>query len=158
MKQELIDLYLNTFNSKRYGAIVNDKKDARNILNVLQTLYPNELAVIEANLSLVSQENNAQANNQRFLSSFKEARTNAVNLSALTKKVRWKLLQEKAKSVEDFAISLSPIYARVLYIEESIQKGNVTTATKQLNELITRMEYLSWKIIELDEQLEAVSK
>ena len=158
MKQQLIDLYLNTFNSKRYGAMVNDKKDARKILNVLQTLYPNEPAVIEANLSLVSQENNAQANNQRFLSSFKEARTNAVNLSALTKKVRWKLLQEKAKSVEDFAISLSPIYARALYIEESIQKGNVTTAKKQLNELITRMEYLSWKIIELEEQIEAVSK
>lgn len=34
MKQKLIDLYLITFNSKRYGAMVNDKKDARKILNV----------------------------------------------------------------------------------------------------------------------------
>lgn len=158
MKKELLELYLNAFELKRYGVTVTDKKEARKILNAVQILYPDDAGVIKANLSLASQEKNAEVNNQYFLSLFKEARTNAVNLSVLTKKINWKLLQEKAKLVENFAISLSPIYGRTLYIEESIKKGNMITARKEFNELVTRIEYLSWKMTELDQKIESVSK
>jgi len=152
-QMDLVELYLRELEINRYSSVTKNQKEALQILTALLALYPSDASVIKANKSLTAQKKQAEISNQRFLALFKNARTNMVNISNLAQKEKWKTLKVKTTTLENFAVSLSPIYGRIAYIEELIEKNNVDKAGNELKELKTRIQNLIWKIIELESTL-----
>ncbi|TKF22358.1 type VI secretion protein, partial [Vibrio kanaloae] len=84
---------------------------------------------------------------------FNEVRTKMANIALLAKKRNWSQVENEAKSLEAFAVSLSPIYGRLGYIEKLIEKEQLQQAQKEFEVLKNRLNNLSWKVAELQQEL-----
>jgi type VI secretion system protein VasL len=90
-----------------------------------------------------------------FVAKFSDIRTKMANISLLAKRGKWRDLQKQTKSLEAFAISLSPIYGRVDYVQELIKNGELETAEKEFDILKDRLNNLSWKIAVLEQEIDS---
>jgi type VI secretion system protein VasL len=75
------------------------------------------------------------------------------NITLLAKKQDWSQIENEAKSLEAFAVSLSPIYGRLGYIEKLIEEEQYLQAQKEFEVLKKRLNNLSWKAAELQLEL-----
>ncbi|MCE7629606.1 type VI secretion protein, partial [Vibrio fluvialis] len=85
-----------------------------------------------------------------FVQRFGEIRTKMANIALLAKREKWSDLQRQTKSLEDFAVSLSPVYGRVDYVQNLIKQGEMESARKELEILKTRLNNLSWTMAQLE--------
>jgi type VI secretion system protein VasL len=84
---------------------------------------------------------------------FSRARTNAANINLMVENDKYVQAKALAKKMEDYAISLSPVYGRAMYIEELIAQGKVETSKRELETLLFNLKALNLKIALLENQV-----
>ncbi len=83
------------------------------------------------------------------LERFYSARTSAANL--LNKAKRIDLAQ--ASALEGYILSLSPVYARLDYIEQLIRQGSYQEAEKELQVLDSRVSRIAWRMSQIQQEI-----
>ena len=120
----------------------------------MQQLYANNEQVAAISDQLGQDQQYALEQADEFVARFSEIRTKMANVALLAKKRRWSDVANETKSLEAFAVSLSPIYGRVGYVEELIEKQQFQQAQQEFDELKRRLNNLSWKVAQLNQMLE----
>lgn len=96
--------------------------------------------------------------NRRFI----KARTRAANLQQQLQsgvnRTNWNRARRLSADLEEYAIGLSPVLARNLYIEDQIQKGDLTTAREELNQQAIHLKALLYGAARVSQQLAAAEK
>ncbi|EHU4915519.1 ImpA family type VI secretion system protein [Vibrio vulnificus] len=154
----LIPLYRSSLEQNLSAPFNASKQQANSHLILLQTLYPKDERVTTLGQEFSLKQQIALEQTEMFISKFSEIRTKMANIALLAKKGRWKELEKQTKSLEDFAVSLSPIYGRVDYVQDLIRQGDISSAEKELSILQQRLDSLSWKIVELELSIRNKSK
>lgn len=91
--------------------------------------------------------------NRRFI----KARTRAANLQQQLQsgvnRANWNSARRLSADLEEYAIGLSPVLARNLYIEDQIQQGNLTTAREELNQQAIHLKALLYGTARVNQKL-----
>lgn len=82
---------------------------------------------------------------------FDTLRTQLFNVNAKLQNTDLKSLKADMLPVVQITKSLSPIYARIGYIERLLKQGDKQRARKELNILNERLKAISWKVIQLND-------
>lgn len=153
MKKDIFYLYEKSISNRLNQSVEQSLMLAVGEYEALQILYSDteELAAIKQNFA--EAQKNALEQTERFIERFSEIRTKMANISLLAQRERWSELQRQTKSLEDFAISLSPIYGRVDYVQTLISQGEIALARKEFDILRKRLNNLNWKMVELELRL-----
>lgn len=126
------------------------KQQAISQLSLLRTLYPDNEQVNTLSQTFGLQQQAALEQTALFVAKFSEIRTKMANIALLAKRGKWAELEKQTKSLEEFAVSLSPIYGRVDYVQGLLEQGDIPNAQKEFAILKQRLDSLSWKIAELE--------
>lgn len=154
VQAELIPMYQTSIEEKTKVSIEQPYLKALEQLNVLQKLYAGDEQVEQISQTLYQDQQFALDQANEFIARFSEIRTKMANIALLAKKQRWQQVANETKSLEDFAVSLSPIYGRVGYVENLIEQRQYEQARQEFDELKRRLNNLSWKVAELNQRLE----
>ncbi|WGW01273.1 type VI secretion system ImpA family N-terminal domain-containing protein [Vibrio sp. YMD68] len=150
---EIVPLYLSTITEKNRTSIEQPHLEALELIDVLQNLYSEDEQVNQMSLALHQDQKLALKQTNELVTRFNEVRTKMANIALLAKKRHWSQIENEAKSLEAFAVSLSPIYGRLGYIEKLIEEEQVQQAQKEFDVLKNRLNNLSWKVTELQREL-----
>lgn len=153
-----IKLYQASINKNMAESIEQNKVAATAQVHALTELYPESEAVKQVALSFTQAQQEALEQTDRFIERFRDIRTKMANISLLAQKQRWPDLQKQTKSLEDFAVSLSPIYGRVDYVQTLIKQGELAEARKEFSVLKTRLNNLSWQMSMIESALQQKEK
>ena len=153
-EDDFIALYSGAATSNMQQSVEKTKLDALSQIATLRTLYPESAKVQQVDKAFSAAQKKALEQTEYFIERFRDIRTKMANISLLAQKQRWSALQRNAKSLEDFAVSLSPVYGRVDYVQTLIKQGDLVEAKKEFNVLKKRLNNLSWQIAQLDNQLQ----
>lgn len=154
IQSELVPMYHSSIEAKTQVSIEQPYLKAIEQLDVLQKLYAGDAHVNQISQTLYQDQQLALEQADEFVARFGEMRTKMANIALLAKKKRWAQVANQTKSLEDFAVSLSPIYGRVGYVENLIEKQQHQQAQQEFAELKRRLNNLSWKVAELNQMLE----
>ncbi|RJX68709.1 hypothetical protein DZ860_17105 [Vibrio sinensis] len=127
-------------------------------MRLLQALYPQDPRILQLNAIFTKEKKTALDQTEFFVAKFGEIRTKMANISLLAKRGKWQDLQKQTKSLEEFAISLSPIYGRVDYVQNLIKEGDLEAARNELEILKERLNNLSWEIAVIEQDILDVNK
>lgn len=96
--------------------------------------------------------------NRRFI----KARTRAANLQqtlqSASNQANWNQARRFSVELEEYAIGLSPVLARNLYIDDQIKQGNLTTAREELAQQAIHLNALLYDAARISQRLEAAEK
>lgn len=154
IQSELVPMYQSSIESKKQVSIEEPYLKAIEQLDILQKLYAGDEQVTYISQSLHHDQQLALKQADEFVARFGEIRTKMANIALLAKKRRWAQVANETKSLEDFAVSLSPIYGRVGYVESLIDSQQYQQAQQEFDELKRRLNNLSWKVAQLNQKLE----
>lgn len=154
-KEDLVGLYQHSIEQKSAASVEQSKREAMHEMSALMALYQQDPKVVESQQAFSAAQQEALEQTDTFVQRFGEMRTRMANIALLAKRGRWSELQRQTKSLEDFAVSLSPIYGRVDYVQSLIKQGEVDDARKELDILKLRLNNLSWTMAQLEENLSA---
>ncbi|MCC4236402.1 type VI secretion system ImpA family N-terminal domain-containing protein [Vibrio anguillarum] len=154
LSNEIVPLYREAIEQKMARSFESARVEAQQVLDALLQLYPQTESVLEVDQAFADAKREALQQTERFMERFSETRTKMANIALLAQKGKLTELQRQTKSLEEFAISLSPIYGRAAYVEELLKKGDVVQAEQEFMILKQRLNNLSWKMAELDKQFE----
>jgi type VI secretion system protein VasL len=147
-------MYHSSIEEKTQVSIEQPYLKAIEQLDILQKLYTGDEQVNQISQTLYQDQQSALEQADEFVARFGEIRTKMANIALLAKKKRWAQVANETKSLEDFAVSLSPIYGRVGYVENLIDQQQYQQAQQEFEELKRRLNNLSWKVAELNQKLE----
>ena len=119
----------------------------------LRYLFPEDVDVIVQSLEVASWQQVLEEDFQAQMARFRAARTRAANLARSVKLGKLNKARRQSKELEKYAISLSPLYGRTLYVEELLKKNDYSGAEGELKKLSRSMNALSLKIARLERQL-----
>lgn len=154
IQSELVPMYHSSIEEKTQVSIEQPYLKAIEQLDILQKLYTGDEQVNQISQTLYQDQQSALEQADEFVARFGEIRTKMANIALLAKKKRWAQVANETKSLEDFAVSLSPIYGRVGYVENLIDQQQYQQAQQEFEELKRRLNNLSWKVAELNQKLE----
>lgn len=152
-QKDLVSLYGEALEHDILESFSDSKRQAMAHVQLLKTLYPEDDKTTQLNAMFSEQQKVALEQTELFVAKFSDIRTKMANISLLAKRGKWRDLQKQTKSLEVFAISLSPIYGRVDYVQELIKEGELETAEKEFDILKERLNNLSWKIAVLEQEI-----
>lgn len=96
--------------------------------------------------------------NRRFI----KARTRAANLrqqlQSGVNRDNWNRARRLSADLEEYAIGLSPVLARNLYIENQIKQGNLVTAREELSQQAIHLKALLYGTARISQKLEVAEK
>ncbi|MGY2573337.1 type VI secretion system ImpA family N-terminal domain-containing protein [Vibrio sp. C8] len=153
VQSEMVSMYQSSIEEKIQASIEQPYLKAIEQHEVLQRLYAGNEQVNQISQILYQDQKLALEQTDQFVAKFGEIRTKMANIALLAKKHRWSQISDETKSLEQFAVSLSPIYGRVGYIESLIDDQHYQQAQQELAELKWRLNNLSWKVAALDSKL-----
>ncbi|CCN45804.1 putative ATPase involved in DNA repair/Chromosome segregation [Vibrio nigripulchritudo MADA3029] len=113
------------------------------LMEKAKELFPDNPEVEAAIKKIEVQSQGYREELQRDLERFYSARTLAANLVNETKHAN---NQESAERLEQYILSLSPIYSRNAYIQEQIDKQNYDLAKEELSVLQERVARIVWQL------------
>ncbi|ENM5786535.1 ImpA family type VI secretion system protein [Vibrio metoecus] len=149
-QRDLVPLYRSTLEQNLAASFSEPKQQAISQLSLLRTLYPDNEQVNTLSQTFSLQQQAALEQTALFVAKFSEIRTKMANIALLAKRGKWAELEKQTKSLEEFAVSLSPIYGRVDYVQGLLEQGDIPNAQKEFAILKQRLDSLSWKIAELE--------
>lgn len=152
-KNDFIDLYSHSVQTKMAQSNGFEKLEALNEIMALKALYPDDRKVSQVSEQFDEAQQSALEQTEIFVQRFSEIRTKMANIALLAKRERWEELQKQTKSLEEFAVSLSPIYGRLSFVQTLIKQGDLVGARKELSILNQRLNQLNWKIAQLEQEL-----
>ncbi|OLQ90617.1 type VI secretion protein [Vibrio panuliri] len=153
VQSELVPLYQMAIEANSHVSVEQPYLKAIEQLNVLQALYANDVQVEQIGHKLQKNQHEAIEQADQFVARFSEMRTRMANIALLAKNQRWSQVANETKSLEEFAVSLSPIYGRVGYVETLIANDQQQLAMEEFEELKRRLNHLSWKVVQLQQLL-----
>lgn len=153
VQSELVPMYQSSIEQKVQASIEQPYLKAIDQLDVLQKLYAESEQVNQISQALSREQILALEQTNQLVARFAEVRTKIANITLLVKNRRFSQIESEMKSLQEFAVSLSPIYGRVGYIENLLKKQQYQQAKKELDELISRLNNLSWKVATLHVEL-----
>ncbi|MCO4787097.1 MAG: type VI secretion system ImpA family N-terminal domain-containing protein [Marinomonas atlantica] len=148
-KFQISNLYSNQTQALMTKKVTDDIQQALALNSTLLALYPEEK--IGESITTWKQEMLAVVDNQ--YRRFSSARTYAANINLMIEKDRFDQARELSRKMEDYAISLSPVYGRAMYIEELIEKGEIETSKTELNTLLFNLKALNLKVALLENKV-----
>ncbi|WP_394127220.1 type VI secretion system ImpA family N-terminal domain-containing protein [Vibrio hepatarius] len=152
-QSQIVELYQQAIEEQLATSVEQPNLEVMSQLEVLTQLFAEDQRV-EAIAQTVEQEQQVALEQVgSFVERFNEARTKMANIALMVKNRQWSQATQAAKSLEKLAISLSPIYARVGYIERLIEEQEYQQAETELAELTVRLNNLSWKVAQLSQSL-----
>ncbi|EEW10338.1 type VI secretion system ImpA family N-terminal domain-containing protein [Vibrio mimicus] len=149
-QDELVPLYRSALERNLATSFSDSKQQAMSHLLLLRALYPENEQVNALNKAFSLQQQEALEQTALFVAKFSDIRTRMANIALLAKRGKWGELEKQTKSLEEFAVSLSPIYGRVDYVQGLLEQGDFINAAKEFGILKQRLDSLSWKIAELE--------
>lgn len=152
-KHDVVPLYSTSIKQHMSASMLSHPWRAQQEMAVLNTLYPGSSQVAELNNELHKTQQDALAQTERFIERFKQIRTTMANVSLMAKKGHLHALQQHTQDLENFAVSLSPIYGRVDYVQTLIKRGEMDKANKEFLVLKQRLTSLSWQMLQLRQRL-----
>ncbi|WBA16795.1 type VI secretion system ImpA family N-terminal domain-containing protein [Salinivibrio proteolyticus] len=152
-----VAMYQQAIESELDQSIETPKVLAAQHLNALTTLYGEHEASSVLLSAYNTQREEALESTNKYIDKFRAVRTKMANIALLAEQNRWWALQKQTRSLENFAISLSPIYGRADYVTLLIEQGEFEKANNELMVLTERLNHLSWKVAELNEALNEAS-
>ncbi|USD43055.1 type VI secretion system ImpA family N-terminal domain-containing protein [Vibrio sp. SCSIO 43135] len=150
IRPQVVPLYASSVTENLQQPFYEYKAEAQAFASALKSLYPEDQEVKELYDQVQHAKLSALESNQRYMERFSQIRTQMANLSLLAQKGKLRELQSKTKSMEDFAVSLSPIYGRAVYVDDLIEQGQISEAQRELDILKQRLENLTWKVLDTE--------
>ena len=120
----------------------------------LQFLYPEDIDITVHNMEVKVWK---QVLEDEFIAQkirFQTARTSAANLRRFVKRGDLNSARRLSENIEKYALSLSPLYGRTLYIEEKLQNKDYSGAESELRKLSTSINALLFKVASIEHQLD----
>ncbi|OOF34039.1 type VI secretion system ImpA family N-terminal domain-containing protein [Salinivibrio costicola] len=152
-ESQFVPLYVQLTTQELEQSIESSKVLAKAHLNALATLYADNKQTRELLTRYDMERKEALGNTAKYIDKFRAVRTKMANMALLAEQNRWWALQKQTRSLEDFAISLSPIYGRADYVETLVEQGDIDKANAELAVLTERLNHLSWKVAQLQEKI-----
>ncbi|CZF82691.1 type VI secretion system ImpA family N-terminal domain-containing protein [Grimontia marina] len=119
----------------------------------LQYLFPDTPEAAQVAKSLQQWQSGLVAEFDTMNEKFETARTRAANISLYAKSGRADQVQALARGLENYAISLSPLVARISFAEKLISDGDVEKAKQELDVLDKQLKALVMKKMLVGETL-----
>lgn len=119
----------------------------------LRFLFPDDVDVIVQSLEVASWQQILEDDLQSQIARFRVARTRAANLARTIKRGELNKARRLSKELEKYAISLSPLYGRMLYVEDLLKEHDYSGAEGELKKLSRSINALSLKVARLERQL-----
>lgn len=157
-RDKLVPLYQAEINERLKKAADEPYRHLLDQLSVLQTLYSEDQQVNALTHSVAKEREAALDQVNLMIERFGLARTQMANISKLVKSKRWADVEAQAKRLEDYAVSLSPIYGRADFIQALLEQKQFQRAEDELLELRNRLNNLAWQTVELNQRLEKEKK
>ncbi|WP_027362152.1 type VI secretion system ImpA family N-terminal domain-containing protein [Halodesulfovibrio aestuarii] len=120
----------------------------------LQFLFPDDIDITVHNLEVKVWKQVLEDEFTAQKIRFQTARTNAANLKRFVKRGDLNSARILSESIETYALSLSPLYGRTLYIEEKLQHKDYSGAESELRKLSTSINALLFKVASIEHQLD----
>lgn len=152
-KTDLVSLYTNTAQSLVDKDIGQDFTQALALSESIQRLYPHDPNVSISREKLARWQQGTLQEIDKQYRRFAAARTRAANIHRLSQKGDIVAVRALSKDLEQYAISLSPLYGRAIYIEELMKDGSLEQAQSELNTLMNSLKGLSFKSSQLEQSL-----
>ena len=153
-KTKISTLYINQSARLINKKVTDDVKEALALESTLQALYPLDSALVKRSLPMAQWKKEMLAVVEKQYGRFSRARTNAANINLMVENDKYAQAKVLAKKMEGYAIGLSPVYGRAMYIEELIGQGKVKASEAELDKLLYNLKALNLKIALLETQLE----
>ncbi|MDP2571957.1 hypothetical protein CW749_01710 [Vibrio sp. vnigr-6D03] len=125
------------------------------LIDKAKELFPDNSEVEDAIERVEAQSQTYKVELERDLERFYSARTLAANLVGGSKHAKNK---ESAERLEQYILSLSPIYSRNAYIQEQIDKQNYDLAKEELAVLQERVARIVWQLSSYQKALSGVAQ
>lgn len=119
----------------------------------LRHLYPEDLKIIMHTLEVKSWQQTLEEDLNSQLVRFQTARTRAANIKRLVRRGDLKGARVLSRELEQYAVSLSPLYGRTLYVEELLKNGDYSGAENELSKLTRSLNALMLKAGQLERVL-----
>ncbi|MGF1767864.1 type VI secretion system ImpA family N-terminal domain-containing protein [Enterovibrio makurazakiensis] len=113
--------------------VADSFRSSMELADSFQYLFPDSKEALELSESVQRWQSSVVADFDELNERFVTARTRAANVSLMVRTGRLEQLQTLAVGLENYAISLSPVIARITYAERLIQEGNVQQAEEELH-------------------------
>lgn len=153
-KEEISAFYLDRSLALMDKKVTEDLRQALGLEATLQGLYPGDESLQGDVATLESWKADMLAVVDTQYQRFSRARTNAANINLMVESDRYDQAKVLAKKMEDYAISLSPVYGRAMYIEELIEQGKLESSQLELDKLLYNLKALNLKIALLENKVE----
>ena len=153
-KEEISAFYLDRSLALMDKKVTEDLRQALGLEATLQGLYPGDESLQGDVETLESWKADMLAVVDTQYQRFSRARTNAANINLMVESDRYDQAKVLAKKMEDYAISLSPVYGRAMYIEELIEQGKLESSQLELDKLLYNLKALNLKIALLENKVE----
>ncbi len=151
---QLIPLYANAVEQEITQSVETGKVSAKQHLNALTTLYGDNEKTSAVVKAYQAERAEALESTAKYIDKFRAVRTKMANIALLVDQNRWSALQAQTRSLESFAIGLSPIYGRADYVTTLVEQGEIDKANNELSVLTERLNHLSWKVSQLQDVID----
>ncbi|OOE80270.1 hypothetical protein BZG73_14735 [Salinivibrio siamensis] len=148
---QFISLYTGAVEQEMAQSVEAAKTSAKQHLNALTTLYGDNEKTTSLVATYQAERAEALESTAKYIDKFRAVRTKMANIALLAEQNRWWALQKQTRSLESFAIGLSPIYGRADYVTTLVEQGEIDKANQELSVLTERLNHLSWKVSQLQE-------
>ncbi|MGF1873288.1 type VI secretion system ImpA family N-terminal domain-containing protein [Photobacterium indicum] len=152
-KTDLVNLYTKAVQSLIDEPIGHNFTQAFALSKSIQRLYPDDLKVSASREKLARWQQDTLQEIDKQYRRFATARTRAANIHRLSEKGDIITVRALSKDLELYAISLSPLYGRAMYVEELMKDGSLDQAQSELNTLRNSIKGLSFKSSQLEQSL-----
>ncbi|KJG53500.1 hypothetical protein UA38_22500 [Photobacterium kishitanii] len=147
-KATIIPLYLRQANDEINALSGKNIAQALSLMNTVKQLYPNDAQIEQHQQYIADIRERFETQYRRF----KTARTNIANLQQTMNQSHSNKLAALSGEINDYAISLSPVYGRISYIEQQIANKNQPEVQKELQQLDGEIKGLELKFSQLTDQ------
>ncbi|MEZ8140858.1 type VI secretion system ImpA family N-terminal domain-containing protein [Enterovibrio sp. FF113] len=131
-QSQLFSRYSEKLSMLSEANVADSFRSSMELADSFQYLFPDSKEALELSESVQRWQSSVAADFDELNERFITARTRAANVSLLVRTGRLEQLQTLAVGLENYAISLSPLIARITYAERLIQEGNVQQAEEEL--------------------------
>ncbi|SIO32196.1 type VI secretion system ImpA family N-terminal domain-containing protein [Salinivibrio sp. ES.052] len=151
---QFIPLYTDAVEQEMAQSVEAAKVSAKQHLNALTSLYGDNEKTSSLLAAYQAERAAALESTAKYIDKFRAVRTKMANIALLAEQNRWWALQKQTRSLESFAIGLSPIYGRADYVTTLVEQGEIDKANNELFVLTERLNHLSWKVSQLQDVID----
>ncbi len=154
----LVNSYLLQAEALLNGPINTSQQQLQALHASMLALYPQDETLLAFNQQLSQTQQQLSSDLDRQRRRFNQVRTHVANLAIAVKAAKNSALEKHAAGFEDYAMSLTPIYGRLLYIDKKLTDGLLTEAEQQLAQLKFKLKAVLQHAAQLERSLQLHTK